>query len=110
VHFVASAVVALIGAAHVAVTPWQYRHWNADAVWFVGTGLALLGLAAVNIAVLRAGPSWDETARVVRWTNYAFALFSIAALVAVPHVEEVAMVGALVVEAIVSHWTLPGPA
>jgi hypothetical protein len=109
-HYLASTIVVLIGLAHVAVTPWAYRDWNAEAVWFVGTGLAFLALGAVNIALLRAGPSWDETSRVIRWTNYAFALFGIAAAVAVPSAEEIAMVGALLVEAVASHWTLPGPA
>lgn len=109
-HFLASALVALVGIVHVARTPFLYRHWTPEALWSVGTGLGLLGLGAVNIALLRAGPSWDEAARVIRWTNYAFALFSIAAVIVVPDAEEFAMVGALLVEAVASRWTLPGPA
>ncbi|HEU4828524.1 MAG TPA: hypothetical protein VFT04_04965 [Gemmatimonadales bacterium] len=106
----ASTVVGVIGAAHIAATPFVYRHWTVDAVWSVGTGLALLSLGAINIALLRAGPSWDETARVIRWTNYAFTLLGIAAVIAAPEAEELAMVGALLAEAVASHWTLPGPA
>ena len=110
VHGVASSVVAVVGVAHLAMTPFTYSHWSREVVWSLGTGLALLCLGAVNIALLRAGPSWDETARVIRWTNYAFALFGIAAVIVVPAPEEIAMVGALLVEAVASHWTLPGPA
>ncbi len=109
-HVVASAVVTLVGAFHLVMAPFTHRHWSPEVLWSLGTGLALLCLGAVNIALLRAGPSWDETARVIRWTNYAFALFGIAAVIVVPDPEEIAMVAALLVEAVASHWTLPGPA
>ena len=108
-HFGASSVVALIGALHVGVAPFLYRHWAPDAVWFVGTGLGLLFIGLLNLAQLQAGPAWDHTARITRWTNYAFAIFGIAAVVAVPKAEAVALLSGLILEALASHWTLPGP-
>lgn len=39
----------LLGTAHMALTPFAYPIWTLDALWFVGSGLAILTGAAANI-------------------------------------------------------------
>ena len=38
----------LLGAAHLALTPLAYPNWTIDALWFVGSGLAIVVAAAAN--------------------------------------------------------------
>lgn len=42
----------LLGIAHIALTPLLYPHWTINALWFVGTGLAIVIGAAANIFAL----------------------------------------------------------
>lgn len=39
----------LLGTAHMALTPFAYPTWTIDALWFAGSGLAMLTGAAANI-------------------------------------------------------------
>ena len=39
----------LLGTAHMALTPFAYSTWTVDALWFAGSGLAMLTGAAANI-------------------------------------------------------------
>lgn len=43
------AVAGLLGTAHVALTPLAYAHWTIDALWFLGSGLAIVGAAVANV-------------------------------------------------------------
>lgn len=42
----------LLGTAHCALTTLLYPLWTIDALWFVGTGLAMMITAAANISGL----------------------------------------------------------
>lgn len=48
---------ALLGATHLALAPLAYKTWTTDALWFVGTGLAILIAALTNIVGLSAAHS-----------------------------------------------------
>lgn len=43
---------ALLGAGHTALTPFEYPGWTRTGLWFVGTGLAMMTAAAINIVGL----------------------------------------------------------
>jgi hypothetical protein len=110
VHLTASTVLCLLAVAHVALTIPIYRAWNPDAVWFMGAGLGLLLLGLLNWAHIGIEPCTMPTTRLVRWANWAFVIFGIGALVAVPEPQAMVIVGALVAQAVAAHRTLPGPA
>lgn len=39
----------LLGMTHLALTPLAYADWTIEALWFVGTGLAIVGAALANL-------------------------------------------------------------
>lgn len=110
VHLAASWTLALVAIAHSALTVRLYSTWTPDAVWFLGTGLGLLLLAATNLAHVGIEPCAQPTARLVRLANWAFFLFGIGAVVAVPEPQAVLVLLALLGQAVAAHWTLPGTA
>ncbi len=109
VHLVVSCILALIATVHAGMTWLFYRTWSPDAVWFLGTGLGLLLLAVLNLSHIGIEPCRRSTARLVRAANWIFAAFGCAAVIAVPEPQAFVAGTMLVVQAIVSGWTLPGP-
>ena len=107
-HRAASVVLGIIAIAHTVMTAVLYSEWTPNAVWFLGTGMGLLLLAVMNFAHVGLGPCTMPTAPVVRVANWAFFLFSIGALVAVPEPQAGVIVIALLVQAIASQKTLRG--
>jgi hypothetical protein len=83
VHRIATGVVGVVALAHCALTFVLYETWSPDAVWFLGTGMALLLLAVMNWAHVGLGPCDLPTAPAVRWSNAVFAFFGVGAVVAV---------------------------
>lgn len=108
-HLIASGAVGVIALAHSALTFVFYGEWGPDAVWFLGTGLGLLLVAALNLTHIGIEPCRSPTAKLVRWANWLFVAFGIAATTAVPEPQALVMLGALSIQAVVAHWTLPGP-
>ena len=108
-HLIVSGAVGVIALAHSALTFVFYREWGSEAVWFLGTGLGLLVVSALNWSHIGIGPCHSPTAKLVRWTNWLYAAFGIAAVVAVPEPQAFVMLGALGVQAVLAQWTLPGP-
>ena len=108
-HLIASGAVGVIALAHSALTFVFYHEWGPDAVWFLGTGLGLLVVSALNLSHIGVEPCHSPTAKLVRWTNWLFTAFGIAATVAVPEPQAFGMLAVLCVQAVVAHWTLPGP-
>lgn len=109
VHLLASGLVGLVALAHSALTFVLYHQWTAEPVWFLGTGLGLLLVATLNLSHIGVEPCHSPTAKLVRWGNWLFAVFGISATVAVPEPQAYVMLGALIIQAVVAHWTLPGP-
>lgn len=110
VHRLASGLLGLLALVHATLTFVIYRGWSADAVWFLGTGLGLLVLATVNLAHVGVEPCRLPTAAVIRRSNWLFALFGVAAVMAVPQPQAYAVLVGLLGQAVAGRWTLPGPA
>lgn len=53
-HWAAAIAALLLGLAHVAYTGRLHQALTLDALWFAGTGLALIAIALLNITALRA--------------------------------------------------------
>jgi hypothetical protein len=83
-----------------------YDEWSPDAVWFLGTGIALLTIAVVNWAHLGEEPCTLPTAKVVRWLNLVYLLFGIGAVVAVPEPQAYVILAGLVLQAVAGTRTL----
>lgn len=110
IHRTATAIIAITAVLHVLFTSRLYAGWAADALWFLGTGLGLLLLAALNWAHVGLEPCQQPTAPVVRWANVVYAVLGVAALWAVPESQTVVLMASLLVQAIAGHATLRGPA
>ena len=84
--------------------------WVPEAVWFLGTGLGLLLLALMNLAHVGLGPCPQPTAVAVRYVNWFFVAFGVAAVVAVPEPQAYVVLAALLGQALAGTRTLTGPA
>lgn len=51
---VLASAAGLLGAVHIALTPLVYPDWTIDALWFVGTGLAIIVAAAANFVAFQS--------------------------------------------------------
>ena len=72
----------LLGVAHLALTPLVYANWTIDALWFVGTGMAMVVAAAANIIAAKApGPGVNIALAAV---NIAMSGFFAAAWLVLP--------------------------
>jgi hypothetical protein len=49
VHQISSWVILLLGVGHMTATPAFYPGFTAEALWFAGTGLALVFLGLLNL-------------------------------------------------------------
>lgn len=55
IHTVASILIVLLGCLHVCVTFFKFHGIDFEAVWFLGTGVAIVLAGFLNIAMLRDG-------------------------------------------------------
>jgi hypothetical protein len=108
IHLTASALVGVIALVHVALAIPIFGAWSPEAVWFVGTGLGLLLIAGVNLAHIGIEPCYQATARFVRAANWAYGLFALTTLAAVPEPQALVLAFLLIVQASVASVTLPG--
>jgi len=72
----------LLGLVHIALTPLAYADWTIEALWFVGSGLAIVVAATANLAGFQSwavGGSWILTA-----INLAMLSFFAAAWLVLP--------------------------
>jgi len=106
VHLGATYSLAVIAVVHSGLTFHFYSRWTPDAVWFLGTGLGLLLLAGINRGHIGLGPCDMPTAPIVRGANVLFAVFGIAAVVAIPELRAYAVLACLIVQAVAAHFTL----
>ena len=52
---IASYLLLFMGVGHTVLTPQFYQHFELDALWFAGTGLALVFLGGLNLARVYSG-------------------------------------------------------
>jgi hypothetical protein len=55
VHKVSAWLLVALGAVHTALTPMFYGRFTLGALWFAGSGLAMVFLGFLNITFGRAG-------------------------------------------------------
>lgn len=88
VTLVLAVVAGLLGLAHLALTVLIYPKWTTDALWFVGTGFAILIGAAANIAAINA---LDRASRSIMVTiNVMMTAFFVAAWSVLPGPQVIA--------------------
>lgn len=77
-----ASVGGLLGIVHIALTPLAYAGWTIEALWFVGSGLAIVVAAAANFVGFRScsvGGQWSLTA-----INLAMSCFFASAWLVLP--------------------------
>jgi hypothetical protein len=84
-------VILFLGAAHTLLTPLFYPAFSEDALWFAGTGLALVFCGLINLAAYRAKLGWLFAYALV--ANGLLALYLTALAYAMPGI--LAFLGAL---------------
>ena len=109
IHLTMAGILCLLATVHSVLTVRFYEVWSAGAVWFLGTGLGLLLVGLLNWSHVGLEPCRQPTAGFVRWANWGFAVFAIAAVIAVPAPQAFVIAGTLLVQALAAHKTLPGP-
>jgi uncharacterized membrane protein YuzA (DUF378 family) len=107
-HLGASGTIGLLGVVHMLLTTVSYSSWSADSLWFFATGLSLVLLGGMNWAHIGYGPCQQPTARAVRYANVVYALFGIAAVVAVPEPQAFILAACFLVQAVAGRATLLG--
>jgi hypothetical protein len=88
---VLASVGGLLGLLHIALTPLAYADWTIEALWFVGSGLAIVVAGAANFVGFRSwglGGQWILTA-----INLAMSCYLAAAWLVLPGPQ--VMVGGL---------------
>ena len=88
---VLASVGGLLGLLHIALTPLAYADWTIEALWFVGSGLAIVMAGAANFVGFRSwglGGQWILTA-----INLAMSCYFAAAWLVLPGPQ--VMVGGL---------------
>lgn len=99
----------MLAVLHSVLTFLLYETWSPDSVWFLGTGLGLLFLAAANWSHVGESPCDLPTAPVIRWANVVFVFFGIGAVLALPEPQAFVILAALVIQAAASFVTLRAP-
>jgi hypothetical protein len=77
---ISTLLIIALGSVHVLFTIPAYGRWTLNAMWFAGSGLALIFAGFLNLALLRNG----ESDRIVRllclFTNLLVSILFVAAL------------------------------
>jgi hypothetical protein len=78
-HKIASGLIIALGAIHCLFTALNYDRFTLDAMWFLGSGIAIILAGFLNVAAIRVGVS-DRVVRFLCLTaNLVFViLFAVA--------------------------------
>jgi hypothetical protein len=80
-----TAFLLLIGVIHTALTPVFYPEFSPDALWFAGTGLALVFLSLLNIAAERVFELWILNISIV--ANLVGCIYNVLIVMALPEFQ-----------------------
>ena len=50
---IVTGLIVALGLLHIGFTPFNYRTFDMDAMWFLGTGVAIILAGFLNLVVLR---------------------------------------------------------
>jgi hypothetical protein len=88
-HRASSFALIALGFVQMALTPARYGGLTAGAIWFAGTGLAMMLLGALNV-VVRRGAIRDPVAfSACRLANAAFVALGVFAVSAIPEPQTI---------------------
>src|SRR5918999_589739 len=83
-HKFLSGIIIALGVLHVAVTFHDYDSFSVGALWFAGTGVAIILAGFLNVILLRDAGK-DAVVRVLCLvTNLTFAVMFASALLVLP--------------------------
>ncbi|HYY59046.1 MAG TPA: hypothetical protein VE842_17080 [Pyrinomonadaceae bacterium] len=77
---ISTSLIIALGSVHVLFTIPAYGRWTLNAMWFAGSGLAIVFAGFLNLALLRAGGSDGVVRLLCLFTNLLVALLFTAAL------------------------------
>ena len=86
-YSISTGVILFLGIGHTLVTPMFYPAFSEDALWFAGTGLALLFLGLLNWVAIRANMRWIY--RCVVPANMIGGVFITAVAIRVPEIQAI---------------------
>lgn len=108
-HLVPTGLLGVIAFIHCCATPLLYHSWSEDAAWFLGAGLGLLLLSALNWTHIGSEPCRRPTVRLIKAANWVFLVFGVGAVIAGPTPPACLILGCLAVQAVAALRTFPGP-
>ena len=80
VHKIATGLIIGLGALHSGFTVQNYKGFSLDAMWFLGSGIAIILAGFLNVVAIRAGGR-DQVVRLLCLTaNLIFVVLFAAAL------------------------------
>ncbi|MBN1888480.1 MAG: hypothetical protein JW850_10835 [Thermoflexales bacterium] len=89
--------LSLLGVLHTVLTPLFYDRLSPDALWFAGTGLALVFLGLLNLVAERTWQAW--AIHICIAANVVACIYGILIVIALPEIQ--AYVAAIIFIAIV---------
>ena len=84
-YLIATGVILFLGVGHTLLTPMFFSQFSADALWFAGTGLALVFLGFFNLAAARVQAQWIYT--YVIPANIILAIYVTAIVAVLPEIQ-----------------------
>jgi hypothetical protein len=82
-HQILTGLIIALGCLHVGFTPFNYSHFDLDAMWFLSAGVAIILAGFLNVALIRVGK--DRVSRsLCVLTNASFAILFGVALFQMP--------------------------
>lgn len=60
IDFVFSAILVILGAVHIVMTPVFYKVFNLNSLWFAGTGLSFLFLGLMNFIRIQTHETFNH--------------------------------------------------
>ncbi|MBA3320966.1 MAG: hypothetical protein H0T45_05905 [Pyrinomonadaceae bacterium] len=79
IHLISAWLLVALGLIHIGFTPFAYRQFTHNALWFVGAGLALVFAGFLNVAAARIAGQDKVVHRLCLIANASvFALFCVA--------------------------------
>ena len=73
---IASYLLILLGVIHSGFTPIFYKTFNADALWFFGTGLTYIFMGLYNLASIKV--KINSISRIAVILNFVGTIFTMA--------------------------------
>jgi len=86
-----------LGVIHTALTPLFYDRFSPDALWFSGTGLALVFLGLLNLIAERIWQAWAINVCIA--ANFVGCVYGVLVAIALPEIQ--AYIGLVVFIAVV---------